>query len=336
MLPENTIDVHAHYLPPVYREALRAAGLTLLDGGMPVPAWSPEQALELMDQIGVCAAVLSITSPFISFVAQGEAPRLSRAINEYSANLRDRFPERFGAYAILPMPDIDACLAELAHAMDVLQLDGVCLPTNAEGIYLGDPRLDRLMDALAERGTTVFVHPTVPCCFEAVGLGLPGPMIEFPFDTTRTIASLLFAGRLEQRRKIRFIFSHAGGTMPFIDHRLLGLGSSVPVRHDAAVPIDMAQSALRDFHYDLALSSRAEQLFALRAVAPISQILFGTDYPFSPAAVAQRSALDFEGLPLSAAERKAIAVDNAIRLFPVMGRRCCGHRHGQGQDGAPD
>ena len=133
--------------------------------------------------------MLSVSSPHVSFADPARAPAPSRAINDEAAAIRARHPGRFGAYAILPLPDMAASLAELDRALGELKLDGVALPTHAEGAYLGDVRLSPLMEALDARGATVFIHPTSPCCFEAFGLELPAPMIEFPFETTRTHAA---------------------------------------------------------------------------------------------------------------------------------------------------
>ena len=267
MLPVPTIDVHAHFLPPVYREALRSAGLTLLDGGMPIPDWSAEAAISLMDEIGVAGAMLSVSSPFAVTVAGDGADRLCRSVNEYAAELKARHPKRFGALAMLPVPFMDQSLAELTRALDKLGLDGVALPTNAAGLYLGSEQMAPLLDALDERGATVFVHPTSPCCFEAFGLRLPAPMIEFPFATTRAIVSLLYSKALERRKRIKFIFTHGGGTAPFLASRVLRIGGT-PLVGDRAVPVPEAASWLARWHYDLASVNTAGQFTALREMVP--------------------------------------------------------------------
>jgi len=133
----STVDVHAHFLPPVYQDALRDAGLKTLDGGIPTPTWSPERALAIMDEVGISGAVLSVSSPHLNFLAPARAITLARAINDYAAEIKRRHPDRFGAYAILPLPDVAASLAELERALDQLELDGVALPTHTEGRYLG-------------------------------------------------------------------------------------------------------------------------------------------------------------------------------------------------------
>ena len=321
MLPAGAIDVHAHFLPAAYRDALAAAGLRLVDGGMPVPDWSAEAALELMDRLGTAAAVLSVSSPFAADIAGADAAALCRACNDAAADLRQRHPTRFGGFAMLPVPDMPASLAALTRALDVLGLDGVALPTSSAGHYLGDPAFAPLLDALDERGATIFVHPTSPCCFEAIGLRLPAPMIEFPFDTTRTIVSLLYGGALERRRRINFIFSHGGGTLPMLAGRIAGVGS-LPLLGDRAVPAPAAIEQIRSWHYDLALASAPAQVAALRELVPVSQILYGTDFPFAPAPIVAAAGAAMAALPLTDADRHAIACGNAARLLPQVAHRC--------------
>ncbi|HVH06393.1 MAG TPA: amidohydrolase family protein [Myxococcota bacterium] len=321
MAKPQTIDVHAHFLPPVYRDALRDAGLRTLDGGIPVPDWTPERALAVMDENGIAGALLSISSPHVGFADPATAVKLCRSVNDEAAALRARHPTRFGAYAILPLADVSASLAELERALDELGLDGVALPTHAEGRYLGDARLAPLLEALDEREVTVFVHPTSPPCFEAFGLELPAPMIEFPFDTTRTAASLLFSGALARHPRIRFILPHAGGTLPFLAPRIAAVGA-LPALGSRAVPPAEAMQAFARFHYDTALSALPAQIAALRALAPVSQILYGTDYPFVPAERVRLLESSFAALPFTDEERAQVRRGNAARLFAPFAARC--------------
>ena len=323
MAERRTIDVHAHFLPPVYREALKDAGLSTLDGGMPVPDWSPERALEIMDEIGIAGAVLSVSSPHVSFAEPAKAAALCRAINDAAAEIRRRHPKRFGAYAILPLPDLAASLAELERALDQLELDGVALPTHTEGHYLGDARLAPLLEALGERRVAVFVHPTSPACFAAFGLELPAPMIEFPFDTTRAAASLLYSGALARHPGIPFILPHAGGTLPFLAPRMAAVGS-LPVLGERAVPPPQAMQAFARFYYDTALSATPAQIAALRAIAPVSRILYGTDYPFAPEARVRMAEAAFADLPFTPDEAEQVRRGNAARLFAAFAARCAG------------
>jgi predicted TIM-barrel fold metal-dependent hydrolase len=270
----GTIDVHAHFLPPVYRDALLKAGLKTLDGGIPVPDWTPEAALALMDEIGIAGAILSVSSPHVGFLPAKEAGDLCRAVNDYAANLCRQHPDRFGAYAVLPLPDIKASLHELDRALDDLKLDGAA----------------------------------------------------FPFDTTRTVASLIFSGALERHTRIKFILPHAGGTLPFLATRMAGIGAIPAMGAKAKAPPETLK-ALAGLHYDTALSAAPHQIAALRAIAPISQIVYGTDFPFAPAFAVHMGEAQFQALPFTPEERELVRWGNAQRLFGAFAARCCGGAH---------
>src|SRR5262245_47259069 len=152
------IDTHNHAMLPDYVTALGKIGVTDA-GGVPFPHWDAQSDLALMDRHGIAAAVLSVSAPGVFFDDVGLARRLARACNEALAETWRAHPARFGALAALPLPDVEAALAELAYALDVLKLDGVCLLTNVGGRYLGDPLFDPLMAELDRRRVTVFAHP---------------------------------------------------------------------------------------------------------------------------------------------------------------------------------
>jgi predicted TIM-barrel fold metal-dependent hydrolase len=80
-----------------------------------------------MDQSGVQSAIVSITAPGVGFATGRAAAPVARATNEYLAQLRGDHPARYGAFAILPLPDVEAALAEIDYATGVLGLDGVGL-----------------------------------------------------------------------------------------------------------------------------------------------------------------------------------------------------------------
>lgn len=309
-----SIDVHAHFIPPPYLDALAASGVRLLDNIAPIPEWDPERHLAIMDDVGIATSMLSVSAPHVAFAPDHSRATLCRAINDYAAELVGRNPSRFGAFAILPLPDVERSLDEIQHALDRLGLDGVGMPTNVSGLYLGDPALTKILAALNERSATIYVHPTSPECFAQFKLSLPSPMLEYPFDTTRTIASLLFSRSFQRYPNIRFIFSHAGGALPFLTPRISMMGQ-VAIMGDQVIAADETRAVLGGLYYDMALSANEAQLMALRAIAPVTRILYGSDFPFAPAAAVRASEGDFARLPLSSAERFAIRRGNALGLF---------------------
>jgi predicted TIM-barrel fold metal-dependent hydrolase len=171
------------------------------------------------------------------------------------------------------------------------------------------------------------VHPTSPACFEAFGLELPAPMIEFPFDTTRTAVSLIYSGALARHPGINFILPHAGGTLPMLAPRIAGVGS-LPLLGNRAVTPATAMQALASFYYDTALSTAPQQIAALRALAPVSQILYGTDFPFADEARVRSADAAFRALPFTPEEQSMVRYQNASSLFSGFAGRCCGGEHG--------
>jgi predicted TIM-barrel fold metal-dependent hydrolase len=313
------IDVHHHILPAEYVAALAGIGITG-GGGIPFPAWSAEDALGVMDENGIQAAVTSISSPGVHFGDAAFARDLARRCNEASALLVAHHPARFGAFATLPLPDVKGALLELEHALDVLRLEGVVLlASQSDGRYLGDPRFDDLIVELDRREATVFVHPTIPKSSETIPLDVPAFAAEFTFDTSRAILNLIWSGAAERFPKIRWIFSHAGGAAPFLAWRwsLLNLHPTMRERAPRGV-----MAYLGRFFYDTALSANPHALRSLRELVDPSRILFGSDYPFAPAPLTSASIqglASFDGF--DAAQLRAIERENALSLLPALRAR---------------
>lgn len=314
--PCGRIDVHQHFLPPVYAEALSRAGLRTVDGGMPIPAWSEAAALEMMDRQGIETAMVSLSSPSAHFLPLAERPGLVREINEAGAALVRAHPVRFGFFATLPLPDIDAALAEVAYAFDKLGVDGVILETNVDGYYLGTELFAPIFAELNRRKATVFLHPTSPACFDAVALGRPAPLLEFPLDTTRTVTDLIYNRTLQTCPDLKVIVPHAGGALPSLAARIAAF-ANLPFISPRPVSEQEAFEALQRLYYDVALSGHPVSLAVLRALAPLDHILFGSDWPFTPEMGVARNIAQL-GAGLTPDDLRAVARENAERLFPRL------------------
>ena len=308
------IDTHHHILPPEYMRLVGEAPVarTLVSGR--APAWSPMHSLDVMESNGIATAVTSISAPGFVCGAAEVAP-LCRACNEFAARMRADHPGRFGSFASLPLPDIDASLREIAYAFDELGADGLCLLTNYAGVYLGDAAFDPVMAELDRRRAVVFVHPTEGPC--ACLNGLPPASLEFPFDTTRAVANLLFSGSLDRHHAIRFVFSHAGGAIPFLADRLARLERRP--EYKAQVP-DGVAFHLRRLFYDTALSTSALTMRGLIDLVGEGQILFGSDYPHAPADTTAGSIASLAKLDLAPDALRRIEGDNARALLPNLAR----------------
>ena len=312
-----TVDIHHHMLPDFFWAATNEAGNPV--GGVTPPPWSREAALSFLDDAGIDVGMTSISTPGVHTGDDGAARALARRCNELSAELvRDR-PDRFGGFGCLPLPDVDGALAELAYALDVLGLDGVVLFSNARGVYLGDARLAPLFDELQRRQALVFVHPNVSPDPVAHTLGLPDSLIDFTADTTRAIAQLHYSNTFARTPDVTYVFSHAGGTVPYLAGRfdIVDQMGVIP----GAAGRSTAADTFRRLYWDTALSWTDPVLRLLRSTVGLSQVLFGTDYPYlrRDLAVSTRQRI-LDSPELDAADRTNILGATATKLIPRLGR----------------
>ena len=309
------IDVHSHYMPPGYRETAIAALKAVPDGMPGMPDWESQTTIGVMDRQGIATAMLSVSSPGVHFGDSAATRRLARSVNEFAAQQAQDHPGRFGAFASLPLPDIDAALDEIDYALRVLKVDGFVMLTNFGGTYLGDAKFDPIFDELNRCHAVIFIHPTSPPCWEHIALGYPRPMIEFPFDSTRAVTNLVVSGTLERCPDLRIIVPHAGGTLPFLARRIERVTAQMNLG-GAGGPKGGFITPLRRLFYDTAAASGDNSLAALLTLVDSSRILFGSDYPFMPEAMTQQMINELNSTKLlSADDRLAIARDNALKLF---------------------
>jgi len=310
--PNRVIDVHHHYFSPDYLKRASGEVSARSKGYQQVLQWTVDRSLEEMDTSGVATAVLSMSAP-LWFGDPVETRELARAANEFAGSLARQYPGRFGYFASLPLPDIGDAVAEAAWALDQGGADGVILLTNYDDLYLGDSRFAPLLEELDRRNAVVYVHPTTASCCENLTPDIQPAFLELPFDTTRTIASLLYSGALSRFQGIRFIFSHGGGTIPFLADRLSQWARARP---DLATRLpDGPMAELRCLNFDTASVTNRMTMAALGAFIPWSQLLFGTDYPYVHAAP-QLAELENSGLP--PADLQDICCRNAQRLMPGL------------------
>lgn len=304
------IDVHAHYLPPAYNAMLDRRNLTKLDGGFPRPSWNEESALESMKQLEIDKAYLSISSPAPHFGDAIEAVETARACNEYGAELSKKYPDKFGIMASLPLPEIMESVAEVNYCYDVLDIQGFTLSTNSRGVYLGDPMLDPVMEALDRVGAVVSIHPSMPSAVPAgIHKGIPFPFMEFFFDTTRALANMMAYGVVKKYPNIKYIIPHAGAFMPILSDRLATLPMIIPSMEGIDV-----MDTLASFYYDLAGFSMPKQYDVLRKVVDDSHLLYGSDTPFTPLPVCKRLAAEMDE-KLGADMMQKVYADNPRELF---------------------
>jgi predicted TIM-barrel fold metal-dependent hydrolase len=299
------IDVHHHFAPAFHRDALGSKR------SLSWPKWSPQMSLDDMDQNGIVTAMLSVVQPGTWFGNTEEARPLTRKLNDYGATMVRDHPGRYGLFACITPPDVDGSLKEIEYGLDTLKADGIALLTSYGTTYLGDPSFAPVYAELNRRKALVYVHPTSPNCCQALVPGIPVGSIEYATDTTRTIAHLVFSGTATRFPDIRWIFSHSGGTLPFLTGRFTRLASE---RKPEFLP-DGPLPEFRKFHYELAQGNTPGQIAALLKMVPIEQVLYGTDYPFRPGAEVNAGIADYGFKPdeLQSIERGA-----ALKLLPQL------------------
>jgi len=314
-MPPHRIDVHHHILPPDYVAEVGHDRIGPISVANKTPDWSPAKSIEVMDRHGIATAVTSISAPGFWFGDANATQRLCRHANDYAAKLRHGHPRRFGVFAALPLPDVDASLAVIRHSLDALKADGIGLLTNYGSKYPGDPAFAPVFDELDRRGAVVYFHPTTAQCNQCQP-EYPPATLDFPFDTTRAITSLLYGGTFARCRNIKWIFSHAGGALPFLAERIARLAARPEYKEK--VPNGVIPE-LKRLYYDTALSANWLAFRSLFELVAPQQVLFGSDYPFAPEATLAATVKGLADMNLGANVLLGIEREHALELFPHFG-----------------
>jgi predicted TIM-barrel fold metal-dependent hydrolase len=305
-MASGKIDTHQHFFPKAYIDAI---GLDTLARQMPnqkAPEWSPERAIAMMDANRISEGILSVSSgPPIP-----DAKTLLRKCNDTAAELRQLYPGRFGSFASLPLPDIDASLSEVAYCLDTLKVDGFIIFTSYDGKYLGDEHFTPLLEELNRRKAVAFIHPNDPAY--PIPKLAPASVLEFPFETTRTATSLIISGALRRFADIRFILAHAGGALPYLVPRV---SLSVSMMPGVAERVGDVRTAFASFYYDTALSAGVSTISALMQVAHPDHVLFGTDFPMAPLPAITNFGQVLDKLSVPGFSRQDVYRRNAARLL---------------------
>jgi predicted TIM-barrel fold metal-dependent hydrolase len=296
------IDTHSHFTVPTMRaEVAKAGQQALLD-------WTPQKSIDEMDEGGVATSILSVGDPGVWFGDNGKARALARECNDFAAKMMSDHPGRFGLFSVLPLPDVEGALKEIEYTFDTLHADGVGILSSYQGDYLGNPKFAPMMEELNRRKAVVYTHPLCAACASQPAL-VDGQNrgVEFVIDTTRTILSVLVNGTVTRFPDIKFIWSHGGGTVPFITSRLAGAASKLPKG---------LIFELQKFYYDTAQAFNPYTLPSFKKLVPASHILFGTDFPLGggSAAIVAKGLAENGGF--TAAEMRGIDRDNALALLP--------------------
>jgi 6-methylsalicylate decarboxylase len=310
MPARKIVDTHHHLCSGAYLDHVKR------ETGMPAYVEqimrnaTPAKSLEDMDRAGVTQSFMSLTTPGVWFGDAAGARCLARETNEHFAKIVSDHKGRYGMFAAVPMPDVDGTLKEIEYALDTLKADGIGFFTSYGDTYLGDPRFAPVWQELNRRKAVVYTHPRRPDACASLLPEISEAIIEYGTDTTRTIASLVFSGTATRSPDITFLFSHAGGTLPFLIGRFLGLARAP---HFAERLPKGVLHEFKRFYYDLAQAANPGATASLMKLVAVSQVLFGTDFPYATAAQ------HLEGIAacgFSDSDLAAIFADNAARILP--------------------
>jgi len=305
--PPHRIDVHHHLVPPPWVDAVKRAKLD----NPPMVSWTPEKSLEDMDKAGTATSITSPMPPHVGFLPAAEAAKVARESNQWARQLATEHPGRFGMFAMLPMTYIDESLKEIEYAFDTLKADGVGMMTNYGDKWLGYAEFAPVFDELNRRKAVVYTHPMSPSCCVNVVKGVSDGTVEWGADTTRTLTNLIFSGASARYNDINFIFSHGGGVLTAVAERLrIQMVTTPPYK--GKFTREMIDHELNRFYYDTAQVSNEVTIQALAKLVPVSQILFGTDFPYRTGAEHVSGLTErFNGEDLAAIDRA-----NALRILP--------------------
>lgn len=332
------IDVHSHFLPPFYHDALIENGHAKVDGMPAIPDWSLEAHLKIMEAANINKSILSVSSPGTNLhlaLPSSATIELTRKCNAYAACLKKEYPDKFGFWASLPLPNVDASLEEIDKALEE-GADGFALMTNYHGHYIGDSLFSPIFSRFDQLGAIVFIHPTAPCMAcshgatnQALPFGdrYPIPVFEFLFDSARAVIHLFFSSTIDKCSNVTFILPHAGGVLPPLLTRFTAFGALVPGFQELD-PKRVREQLGSRFYFDLAGTvfeggegvDGSGQLKALIQGLDISheRLLYGSDFPFtrhtSAMMLANRMEIGLERL-FTGKEREAIYRQNAEKLL---------------------
>lgn len=311
------IDVHHHIYPPRMTSVLKDNGGD--PSGWPIPSWTKELDDNFTKSLGISTTIYSVTAPGASLLSDPvKAAELARELNEYCTKLRDRDPSKYGFFlSVGSLIDTQSCIDEIRYAFDVLGADGITLFTRYgdDNHYLGHKDFEPIWKELNDRKAVVFVHPTHAVDTSLVNSNSPQPMYDYPQETTRAAMDMIMSNNLRKFPDCKVILSHAGGTLPYLIHRLTMI---VDTPFTIGKTREEIVEDAKQFYFDLALSGSDLVLDMLCKFAKPGHILFGSDFPNAPTPTIQHFIKVIEGHDFDAKKRDEVLYGGALDLFPRL------------------
>lgn len=273
---KKLVDLHAHFLSKEYIAFLKQND-ALLEDGFPLQNYDLMEHKQLMEDANISHSFLSISTPQPYFEEHDqESIAMCRLLNEQMAEVKKN-EKNFGYFACLPLPNVEASIEEVNYVFDKLNADGIKLASNSRGLYLGDEKLEPLMQVMNQRKTVCVIHPHRPEPIqENVFSATVAPLYEFLADTTRAVLNLIANGVILKYPNITWVIPHCGSFLPNIYNRFIGISKVIDLQN-----IDVKESFSR-LYYDLSGITSKEALDLLLTITDEDHLLYGSDYPFTP------------------------------------------------------
>ncbi len=323
------IDVHNHFYPPEYLEAVQSGPsnikVTYDADNNPLLHYPGDYNIivrghrdinfrsEVLEKIGIDMQVLTFTTPGVHIESPERAVELARMVNDNFAKIKKEKSQRFSALATLPMNDPEASVTELDRAFSELGFRGVALHSNINGVALSDERFWPLYEKANELEAVFDIHPSFPVGVEAMTDYWLMPLLGFTFDTTLAAAKLVFSGVVEKFPKIRWILGHLGGTIPYLAERLdRGYAAFKECRENIS---QKPSDYLKTFYFDTVnFDIKALQLAIDFAGA--DHLVAGSDYPHQIGSLEQMVS-SIDKLNISEEDKSKIYGKTAAQLLKI-------------------
>lgn len=311
----KNIDFHAHPITKIFRENIDFLGINPIDDdGFPLPQWTVESHLDFMNNAGINYTVLSVPPPHIHNGNDKKSCDAARKINIDTAELCKKYPDKFGFVACVPLPCVDGAIKEAAFAIDELGALGVKLSTNSNGIYLGDKSFEPFMQELNHRNSLVIIHP---CRArqrpENVITGKVAAIYEYPADTTRAVLNMIANKIMTRFPNIKFIVPHNGSFLPYMLSRFSGV-SGILASLGMMETVD-SKKEFQNLYFDIAGDPEPVALDMLLMVTDDEHIIYGSDFPHSPAKIVLNKKQHFDSNEKYKSIREKIYFSNAMKLI---------------------
>lgn len=321
-------DLHTHYYPPIYFDRIRElpsefsfdkspSGQTIITYrgarffGVTPPMTDVAKRIEDMDRVGIDVEVVSLSTPNVFFTDAQHQPEIARMVNDAYAELMARHPNRFKAFASIPMDSPDESLKELHRAIDELKMNGVILLSNIAGQPLTAPQYRPFFAEANRMKLCILLHPMLPVNTDPFREYVLGPLVGFMFDTTLAVARLCFDGMLKDFPDIRWIVGHLGGAVPYLMERLdNGWRDFVECRANID---ELPSTYLKRLYYDT-VNFNPHMLMMARNMLGADHLVMGSDYPHLLGSI-DRAVTSIESLEISDEEKRRIFEGTALRIL---------------------